>query len=348
MSLRVETNYVAGIPQTSIQGGLQCYGQDWHWTAGGTGRAGAESVIRGFIATRYTVNASYHILLWVEHKASHLGCVTYAMWIVPPDRASHSVNPANCWKYNPEKPRAQQDARFAETRRILGPKANDPNAGSIAVSYCGMPANLAQDVQCPVFIADCKRLSSDLAAIPTMNPRPHFAHGWIQPISRYEMDSQPVGGVDLIISKMYGAAPTPSPVQEDDMYEWVAGMKPANFRATIIKGVPMRSGPGPNYPGFNLGDSGRTITFIGEVPDEGGGAIPYIVYVLGAGGLHCTRKDNIEPGTVIELGTPTTVEVVKEVIKEVPTGILPEDLEKAADAERSRIAAAEAERIRSI
>ena len=211
MSLHVEQNYANGIPQTAIDGGMQAYGICEHWTAGGTGRAGAEATVRHFQNTRYTVNASYHILVWVEHEPGHVGCRTYAMWIVPPRNAAHSVNPGTCWKYHPDKSRAVQDARFAEVRRILGPKASDPNAGMIAVSHCGMPADLARDAECPVFIADKKTLVSHLRMIPTMNPRPLFGHGWIQPATRYELDSQAVGGVDLLISKLYTETPQPAP-----------------------------------------------------------------------------------------------------------------------------------------
>ena len=330
MSLRVETNYVAGVPQTVIRGGLQCYGQDWHWTAAGTGRAGAEAVIRGFVATRYTTNASYHLLVWSEHKPGHVGCITYAMWIVPPDRASHSLNPANCWKYNDSKPRAQQDTRFAEVRRILGPKASDPNAGSIAVSYCGMPADLARDVQCPVFVADCRKLSTDLAAIPTMNDRPHFAHGWIQPITRYEMDSAPVGGTDLIISKMYAAAGAPA---EEDEMTWVNEVRwyKTPRRVIIRATATYRLTPDLNDAEAYVSTTDEERVIIGEVNGLDFGAGPLWLVIGG---------DNGVPKVVHSQDVIGEKPLVSETVKEVLTGLTDADIDKAVDAALDRAAAA--------
>ena len=177
MSLHVEENYANGIPQTAVPG-FAPRGLSWHWTAGGTGRAGALSTITHFVNTRYTVNASYHILLWFETATKR----TYAMWIVPAGKASHSMNPAHA--YIAKTGSSREKARFAEVRRILGAKAGDPNAGCISVSFCGMPGDLAAAVSDPVFRADVQELARQLIAHPAIIDRPHFGHGWIQPTTR--------------------------------------------------------------------------------------------------------------------------------------------------------------------
>ena len=186
--LKVEQNYLNGIPQTILPNFL-ALGIGWHWDAGAGGRAGWEGTVRYLINTRYTVNASYHGGFWPEHKAGHVGCVTVIQWIVRTTNAAHSVNPAQCWQYHATKPRALQDARFAETRRILGAKAADPNAGMLALAYAGMPDDLDRDLACPVFREDLEDLAQQLIDHPTVIDRPHFGHGWIQPVSRYEMDT---------------------------------------------------------------------------------------------------------------------------------------------------------------
>lgn len=189
--LIVEENYVAGVPQTAPEAevpGWAPTGQCWHWTAGGTGRRGALSTIQDFINTRYTVNASYHLLIWVEHEAGHVGCRTYAMWVVRSSRAAHSISPSASWQYSSTKDVQVQNERFVEVRRILGDRWADPNAACIAVSYCGMPGDLERDMVCPVFIEDCRELARQLGTMPSMDDRPLFGHGWIQPLTRYEMD----------------------------------------------------------------------------------------------------------------------------------------------------------------
>lgn len=195
MSLTIEQNLASGVPQTFISG-FAPRGVGWHWTAGGTGRAGALATIQHFITTRLTVNASYHILLWVEHAAGHVGCRTFAMVIVPLTNAAHSVAPSLA--FVPKTGSATEKARFTETRRILGVKASDPNAGMIAVSYCGMPAGLAADLKCAVFREDARALAKYLIDRPSVIDSPHFGHGWIQPQTRYETDIT-TGGADLLI-----------------------------------------------------------------------------------------------------------------------------------------------------
>lgn len=209
--LRVEERYVSGMPQTIIPG-FAPGGVGWHWTAGGTGRSGWDATVRFLIDSRHTRNASYHGAFWHEHADEQ----TIIQWVVPTTRAAHSVNPASCWQYNANKPRAIQDARFAEVRRILGAKASDPNAGMLAVAYPGMPADLQRDLECPVFRADVRNLAAQLVAHPATVDRPHFGHGWIQPINRYEMDV----ATDFI-GLLYGAVlPDTATEPEDAMLYW--------------------------------------------------------------------------------------------------------------------------------
>lgn len=326
--LRYEINHAAGVPQ-SVVSGFAPRGEADHWTAGATGRAGALSAVQHFISTRTTVNASYHVLDWHDHAAE----VTGAMEIVPLNRAAHSMNPAKAFVARDGS--AREAARFAEVRRILA-RDSDPNADSIAVSFCGMPADLAAAVACPVYRADRRELSALLRRkVASLVDRPHFGHGWIQPTSRYETDSAH-GGPDLLI------APVLYAVEEDDMYDWVAKMRPALIRATIMPGTPVRTAPlaSADTFAFSMPSSGNTINFIGRVPDQGGGTIPYLVYVLGAGGVRVTREDNVVPGSLVELGVPT----VTEVVKEVPTGITQDQL----DAAHAAGAADEKARVRAL
>ncbi len=194
MSLKYEINHAAGVPQTIVSG-FAPRGLVWHWTAGAVGRAGALGTIQHFINTRTTVNASYAILFWHEHQAS-LACITVAMEIVPLNRASHSMAPTQT--FVPKTGSAREVARFAEVHRILT-RDSDPNADVISASFCGMPADLAAAVKCPTFVADVRALAARLkAAVPTLDAKPHFGHGWIQPITRYETDIT-TGGADLLI-----------------------------------------------------------------------------------------------------------------------------------------------------
>jgi hypothetical protein len=211
MTLVVEEAYPSGVPQTAVPGWVPT-GAGWHWTAGGTGRAGWDGTVRHLIASRYTVNASYHGGLWHEHAADGR-CRTVIQWIVPTSRAAHSIAPSQVFQVNPNKDRATQDARFRVVRRILGARATDPNAGCIAIAYAGMPADLERDLACPVFRDDVQSLARQLVAHPAVIDRPHFGHGWIQPISRYEMDI-----TTDFIGLLYGTpAPMPAPAKEEDM-----------------------------------------------------------------------------------------------------------------------------------
>jgi len=347
MALRVEQNYAAGVPQ-SVVAGFAPRGLAWHWTAGGTGRAGAESTIRHFVNTKATVNASYHILLFRE------GTSTVAMWIVPVGRASHSMNPSLAFK--PKTGSAREQARFTEVHRILA-RDNDPNADCISVSFCGMPADLAAAMRDPVFAADVRELARQLIAHPTVIDRPHFGHGWIQPATRYETDATS-GGQDLLIAQLYGAAPAP-PQGDDDMQFW----KPVQedwwtvAKTATALGTVFYDGAG-NKKEFTSRERVRSTA---ESSDGRYRQVKYPptgsdeLLVVDARG-----NDKEGPGLVAISGTrvppspnygfPPPETVVKEVVKEVPTGITEGDVqaaqEEAATAERNRIAAAEAQRIK--
>lgn len=193
MTLKRETNLAAGVPQTSVPG-FAPRGIAWHWTAGGKGRAGWDATVKFLIQSRYTTNASYHAGFWVEHKAGHEGCVTVVQWIVPTTRASHSMNPGTA--FVPKTGSDTERARFADVHRILA-RDTDPNADSIALSYAGMPADLAADMKCEVFRKDLRALARTLEQRESVVKGPHFGHGWIQPSTRYEMDAP---GVDFILN----------------------------------------------------------------------------------------------------------------------------------------------------
>jgi hypothetical protein len=186
-----ETILRAGVPQTVLSGGLQARGLAMHWTAGGTGRKGALGTLQFFI-DRADRNASYHGLVYWELLAKVLGVI----WIVPLSRAAHSMNPAQPpngpWEPN------------AEVRRILGDLWWNPNSASVALSFCGMPADLDAAMASPAFVAAFAELVADVIAdVPTLDQRPLFNHGWGQPSTRRDAG-------DRLIPALYAAL-------EDDM-----------------------------------------------------------------------------------------------------------------------------------
>lgn len=260
--LKIEINYPTGIPQTAVSG-FAPRGLAWHWTAGATGRAGAEGTVRHFQNTRYTTNASYHILFWVEHTSNHVGCVTVAWWIVPMGKASHSMNPGAA--FVPKTNSATEQARFAEVHRILA-RDSDPNADVVALSYCGMPANLAADLKCATFRADLRNLAKQLIAHPTyIIDRPHFGHGWIQPTTRYEMDQV---GMDFI-GMLYGqeatlpdvAMPTPTGGNVADIDKYILE------QCTIDAGAVVRNAPRDDAKALFTTSRKSTIITVGTKGD---------------------------------------------------------------------------------
>lgn len=206
----VETDYRADIPSTGVPGGLQPRGIVEHWTAGAPGRAGALATTRFFVEERER-NASYHALVWWEPGT--LG----VRWIVPPSRASHSMNPARppSGPYDPT----------PEVRRILGDRWADPNGVSLAVAFCGMPADLAAALRDPAFRAGYGRFHRELMQTTSLADRPLFNHGWAQPSTRSDAG-------DALIPAIYALLAEPAP--EDDMDLAVA--KHQRYKVVRIRG----------------------------------------------------------------------------------------------------------------
>lgn len=326
MTLKVEENYASGVPQTAVAG-FAPRGIAWHWTAGGTGRMGAEATLRYFQNTRYTVNASYHILLFRE------GSTTVAMWIVPVTRASHSINPGNVFRLHATKDTASQTARFDEVRRILGPKAGDPNAGCISVSFCGMPTDLAAAMADPVFVADVRVLEDQLATHPTIIERPNFGHGWIQPLTRYEMDA---AGISFIPTLYAEPAAPDAPAEDIDLTKiryiprlWRARVRAelreaAMLTAPVVEHIEVRS------PVFGLGD-----TF-----DQEGTF--HLVVAGDPERLYYARRSQLDPITGTLTADPKLYEGIatvvntrlegKDVVFGTSTGPSPAELERLTDA----------------
>lgn len=229
---KVEIIYDELIPQTALLG-FAPTGIAMHWTAGNPGRQGALETRSYFISSRARVNASYHILVWWDAVTRIFG----VMWIVDPGKAAHSMAPkpvAAGGSYDPN----------AEVRRILGAKVNDPNAGTLAVSFCGMPADLVAAMADPDFVHGYKRLISELQAIPSILDRPLFNHGWAQPTTRYD------AGTDLIPA-IYGEAPSQG---EDDMQFW----KPVQEDWHAVNGTVFYDGEGTKKT-FTSSEPIRTI-----------------------------------------------------------------------------------------
>lgn len=308
--LVVEENYAFGVPLSTVTGWAPP-GAAWHWSAGGAGRTGWEGTIRHLINTRGTVNASYHGGMWCEHAANHAGCRTILQWIVPTTKAAHSISPSSSWQYNPNKPRTLQDIRFTEVRRILGAKATDPNAGCIAIAYAGMPADLERDLACPAFRADVQDLARQLVAHPAVIDRPHFGHGWIQPISRYEMD---VPATDFI-ALLYAA--TATPIQEDDMQYW----KPVEELWDVFNGTQFWDGSGI----AKTFTSAERVKSIAESSDGKYRLVKYGQVEL----LVLDRWTRTRPAAVPGSRIPTTGYGFATETVEVPTGITREEVAKA-------------------
>lgn len=322
MTLVVEQNYVNGMPQTAVSGWSPraCV---WHWTAGGPGRIGWNGSVSHLVNTRTTVNASYHGGFWVEHTVGHTACRTYVQWVVPTTKAAHSIAPTQIYQLNPNKDRATQEARFTEVKRILL-RDFDPNADCIALAYAGMPANLKQDLQCPVFRADLQNLARQIVARPDVIDRPHFGHGWIQPISRYEVDQV---GIDFI-SMLYDEPAAPAVPAEDDMIYW----RPVQQDWMTYVGTVFYDGDG-NKKTFTDREPVRSTH---ESSDGRYRLVKYgtetlVVEARGA------RKEGpgLEPVPNTRVpasgfGYPPTETM--EVVKEVPTGITEAQVEAAIDA----------------
>ncbi len=298
--LVVEQNYVSGVPQTAVPGWAPA-GIAWHWSAGGPGRAGWDGTVRYLVLTRSTTNASYHGGFWCEHAAGHVGCRTIIQWVIPTTVAAHSIAPSRVFLFHSNKDRALQEARFADVRRILGARAADPNAACLAIAYAGMPVDLANDMECPVFQADVQDLAGQLAAHPTVTDAPHFGHGHIQPIDRYEMDAPSGDFIDQLAGLI---APPVTP--EVDPMRWVADVRPVPPYVALV-GAPSRTRPSPDFAStpyeIPAGTTARLVV-VGEVEGaewpEGSGAKTWKVYQSNNGGFwvfHGSQEIGAEPLT---------------------------------------------------
>ena len=197
--------YVPGMPQTILLGGLPARALSGHWSAGAPGRAGAFGTAAFLIAERAR-NASYHEEWWWEAGTETFGVLE----LVSNLRAAHSMNPAQAYVHSRDSSkRALEASRFAEVRRLLGPKASDPNAGCYAFSFAGMPADLERALRSPVFRRYAARRVQELRARESLmtDARPLFGHGWIQPSTRYDPG-------EVLIDAIYGVLYGP---QEEDM-----------------------------------------------------------------------------------------------------------------------------------
>lgn len=217
--------YVRGMPQTILAGGLPARCLSGHWTAGGPGRQGALDTA-AFLIAQAARNASYGEEWWW-----HAGTETFGVLeLVSNLRASHSMNPALAYRHSadPAK-RTLEAARFAEVRRLLGPKASDPNAGCYSFSFAGMPADLDRALASPVFRALAARRVKELVARESLivDPRPIFGHGWIQPSTRYDPGETLIPAIYAVLE----AADMPTP-----LLEWV----PQLWVVTAPEGLPVR------------------------------------------------------------------------------------------------------------
>ena len=145
-------------------------------------------------------------------------------------------------------------------RRILA-RDNDPNADSISLSYVGMPDDVDRAVDCAVIRADLRELDRLVSRkVPSLIDRPHYGHGWIQPISRYEMDAVAADGPDLLIAPvLYG--------QEDDMPTPKLDYVPQLWRAKP-GGTELREQASDSAPVIAKVPAGAIIFTVGEHPSS--------------------------------------------------------------------------------
>ena len=151
MSYRVLDDFRAGIPKTLKDSQpyklIAC-----HWTAGGTGFAGAVSTIGFFVDTAAARNASYHELWAYDEPIDQFSVVR----IVRKTHCAHSLNPTQppTGPYDPD----------AWVRQALGADWFDPNQGVYAVSIAGGATATARYANNPKFVAHAKRRIGEIRA----------------------------------------------------------------------------------------------------------------------------------------------------------------------------------------
>lgn len=323
MPYLVEEHYLAGIPQTALLGGLPSRGISVHWTAGSPGRAGARGTAQFFV-DRADRNASYHELWWWEAATGTFG----VLLIVRSTRAAHSMNPTP--------PPAGPYAPNAEVRRILGDRVGDPNAASYAVSFAGMPADLAAAMRDPRFVAYAtRRIRELLVSEDTIrDPRPLFNHGWAQPSTRYDAG-------EALIPAIYRAL---YPEAIDEMPD-LSRLEPiVNRYVTVRKGATPRRSPAFNPQAYDENAvRDRDGAVVREPSDRQRVALAWVEgtnLTLSDGSVADARTRWVLTGSDSSGGifyhesdaiAWTPIERV-EVVKEVPTGLSEQEVFEAVDA----------------
>ena len=187
----VQDYFVSGMPQTVFYGGAGPFrGISCHWTAGGPGRQGALGTVN-FLVNNAGRNASYHEIWYWENKTFGV------LRIVPPQNASHSMNPAPPdWSPN------------ANVRRILGDRVYNPNRYSYSVSFAGMPYDMDVALSDPDFVdaATQRTLELFVQFESSLTFSPLYNHGEGQPSTRYDWGQ---GLTPAIYARMNETQPEP-------------------------------------------------------------------------------------------------------------------------------------------
>lgn len=290
---RVVEDYREDVPQTSsgVIGPFLCF--VLHDTEGGVGDSGALGTLR-FLIDRKDRNASYHEL-WSWEEATR---VFTARRIVPPTSAAHSLNPfppSQGGSYEPD----------AYVRESLGARVNDPNRVVYAVSLAGTKADVDRWSEDSDFVKACLRRLAELRAELRM-PNRKAEHFRFNPSTRSD----------------WGKLLTPA-INREEM--WVR-ILPVQEQWTTKLGARFYAG-GPEGVGipkhFN---AVVTVTSIAETDDNRFRLVAWnneILFVERAGLTPISGTRNPAEG----YGAP--LPIIKEVIKEVPTGITQSDLDKA-------------------
>ena len=281
----VVDDFRSGMPQTILSSfrprGIAC-----HTTEGAEGEAGAVGTIL-FLAGNPGRNASYHELWYPK-----LGGFE-ARRIVRPDRAAHSMNPAQPSPWSPE----------VRVRRILGDRWGDPNAYSYAVSVAGSTNHTVPRLinDHPGFMEGARRRTRELLErfSSSLSPDPLFNHGEGQN-NRYD----------------WGLLLRPALLEDDEM-DWVSKIKPLSpYIATLDANARVRNAPSLNSSGsFLIPHTGREVTIIGEVEgDAYNNSTRWLAFQSGTWGIGATHEAN-EVGRRELTGGLTKADVDKAVLE---------------------------------
>lgn len=293
---RIVKDYRPDIPQTPTGTVGPFLMAALHDTEGGVGDAGALATIR-FLIDRKDRNASYHEL-WSWDEATRVFTVRR---IVPPTSAAHSINP-----YPPSKGGSYEPD--ALVREALGARVNDPNRVVYAVSIAGKVADVNRWSTDSDFVMACQRRLAEIRAELRMPDR-KGEHFRFSPSTRSDWGkllTSAIDGKEIWVDIL--------PVQE----QWKTKLG-ARFFAGGPEGVgiPKR---------FNVV---MTVTSIAETTDNRFRLVAWnneILFVERAGLEPIAGTRNPKTG----YGAPTPI--IKEVIKEVPTGITQSQVDLAVAA----------------